>query len=180
MAINLMVVPYVGFKEKRGLTPSIFSQALISYSLIVSPILPILIQDTVLKVVKVIKGCWAFMWMKTLRGLIYYNQFGLLAELAIVAVSLSFLTRFDFLFVIWPCACLFACHLAVTSDRLKIWVYAQVYFSPIYGFPGSNVIYDYLSRPFDPFGEEVTTLTEISDKISKGSDIAFKGVIRSL
>lgn len=57
---------------------------------------------------------------------------------------------------------------------------SRVYFSPEYGFPGSNVVLDNLSKPFDPFEGPITTLSEISDKFSTGNDIAFKGIIRSL
>jgi hypothetical protein len=53
----------------------------------------------------------------------------------------------------------------------------HVYFSPDFGFPGSNAILDNLSRPFDPF-EGPSTISLLSEDIARGNDAAFRGVLR--
>lgn len=73
--------------------PPVWHQALLSYSLVVSPILPILIIDSWSKMVKVIIAVKDFMKMKFLRGLLYYNSHGLLSECCIIVVLLLGLTR---------------------------------------------------------------------------------------
>jgi hypothetical protein len=57
---------------------------------------------------------------------------------------------------------------------------SRVYFSPIYGFPGVNVIEDKTSPTYDPFGSSLSTLVKVNSDTLLEDSGAWLSIIRML
>jgi hypothetical protein len=61
-------------------------------------------------------------------------------------------------------------------------VRSRVYFSPIYGFPGVNVIEDKSSPTYDPFGSSISTLVKVNSDTKledSGAWLSIIGLLKS-
>jgi hypothetical protein len=68
--------------------------------------------------------------------------------------------------------------LIVTSTWYHTKIRSKIYFSPIYGFPGVNVVEDKTSPIYDPFESSLSTLVKVSgDKKTLEDSGAYRNII---
>lgn len=75
---------------------------------------------------------------------------------------------------------MFALHTSITSSWVRIWVRSQIYFSPLYGFPGVNTIEDKTSPVYDPFESTLTTLVKVASDVRLEDSGAWENLINLL
>jgi hypothetical protein len=66
-----------------------------------------------------------------------------------------------------------------TKFMLRI-LRSRVYFSPIYGFPGVNVIEDKTSPAYDPFGSSLSTLVKVNSDVLLEDSGAWLSITKML
>lgn len=169
--------PSVGWKETKSRWFSLYDQALLSLTNVVTVTNLIFLYDSFIKFMDVMRACWDFMKMRFYQGVYYYYQYGLSAEAIYVFSFVLFLTH-DVVFTLYWSVPIFLAGGAITSPKVRQWVLNRVYFNPEYGFPGDNAILDNLSKPFDPFtGSNETILNRLSEPVANRSDVAFKNLV---
>jgi hypothetical protein len=94
------------------------------------------------------------------RGLLLINQSPLWVLLPYVLGTL--VLTWDPLFTLRFWVLPSTLYLVLTSRYIGNKVRSYVYFSPIYGYPGVNVVEDKTSPPYDPFESNISTLVKVS------------------
>lgn len=177
ISMLLLMQPSIGWKDSKTRTFTVYDQALLSVTNVFTLTNLIFLYDSVIKFVDVLISCWKFVKMNFYRSVLYYWSYGLSAEAIYIFCFVIFLTH-DLVFSLYWSVPVFLLGGAVTSPRLKEWALYRVYFNPDYGFPGSNVVMDNLSSPFDPFtGSNETILNRLSEPVANRSDLAFKNLV---
>jgi hypothetical protein len=73
-----------------------------------------------------------------------------------------------------------ALHGIVRSDIAGRVIKHNTYFSPIYGMPGENVIWDKFTQTFDPFDGSISTLVKLSSETKLEDSGAYLQIINML
>jgi len=111
--------------------------------------------------------------------MLYYNTNGFLSELLYFSIMNLLLTR-DLWYTIYWVVLIYALHIIVTSSYVRIFVRSRIYFSPLYGFPGVNVIEDTTSPVYDPFESTLTTLVKVASDVKLEDSGAWINLINLL
>lgn len=86
----------------------------------------------------------------------------------------------DFMFCIKFWVLPLALHAVLTSSWCRTIVRSRIYFSPLYGFPGVNVIEDKTSPTYDPYGSTLSTLIKVSSDVKLEDSGAWLNIIKLL
>jgi hypothetical protein len=174
--IGLPLTFIVDFSRESSRIPPIHN-LLTPFTLLGLPIL-VLVHEGLKAFGKILSQSWVMVKFYILRGLLYYNDSdrGICFLLFFGTMSLTW----DFWFCVHLWALPFALHWVLTTRWIRRIIRSRVYFSPIYGFPGVNVIEDKTSPTYDPFGSSISTLVKVaSDKKLEDSG-AWLNIIRLL
>jgi hypothetical protein len=127
---------------------------------------------------KVLSQSWVMFKFYFLRSMIYYNSSGreILFVLFLGTLGLTWDLRFCFDLWVLP----FALHWVLTTKFILRILRSRVYFSPIYGFPGVNVVEDKTSPTYDPFGSTLSTLVKVSSDVKLEDSGAWLSIISLL
>jgi hypothetical protein len=174
--IGLPLTFIVDFSRESSRIPPIHN-LLTPFTLLGFPIL-VLVHEGLKAFGKILSQSWVMMKFYFLRGLLYYNNSG--REVCFILFLGTISLTWDFWFCVHLWAFPFALHWVLTTRWIRRIVRSRVYFSPIYGFPGVNVIEDKTSPTYDPFGSSISTLAKVaSDKKLEDSG-AWLNIIRLL
>ena len=90
---------------------------------------------------------------------------------------MNFLLTRDLIYTTFWVVLIYALHIVVISNWVKVQVRSRIYFSPLYGFPGVNVIEDTTSPAYDPFESSLTTLKKVTSERKLEESSAWRNII---
>jgi hypothetical protein len=175
-SIMLPLTFIVDFSRESSRIPPIHN-LLTPFTLLGFPIL-VLLNEGLKAFGKVLSQSWAMFKFYFLRSLLYYNSSGREVLVLLFLGTLGLTWDFWFCFHLW--ALPFALHWVLTSKWCNTMLRSRIYFSPIYGFPGVNVIEDKTSRIYDPFDSSISTLVKVSSDVKLEDSGAWLNIISLL